>query len=173
MPVARVRNIPSIQEGSEKKKFTFDEGKAEDIHEIDTGEGCIERYIAKMKKFRGYPPAQFNYHAFGNRRDNWTVDRIKPIIEYARSHDLEVKAWAVEMSATNLVVVKDPDTSEDSGWDLYEAMEGKFDSYGLASWYEYDKWGIPVYTGEDVKIEPCKDVGIWVGRSKEDCVVLH
>jgi len=172
MPVARVRNIPSIQEGSEKKKFTVNEAEAEEVYEIDTGEEVIERVIAKMKKFRNYPPAQFTYHAFGNRRNNWTVDKIKPIIEYARKHQLEVRAWEVAMSATNLVVVKDPDNSENSGWDLYQSMEGKFDSYGLASWYEFDKWGVPVYCGEDTQIEPCKHMGIWVGKSKEDCVVL-
>lgn len=174
MPVDRVRNIPSIQEGSSEKKLKIDNAHVDQSDmEIDSDEGCIERYLAKMRKFRNYPPAQFTYHAFMNRRDNWTVDNITPILDYARKHGLEVRAWGNEQTAINLVVVKDPDMSEDSGWDLYELMQGKFDSYGLSSWYEWDKYGIPVYTGEDVKVEPLKNnFGIRVGKSNEDCVVL-
>jgi hypothetical protein len=68
--------------------------EAEQTVEVDSGEGCVERFLAKMKQFRSYPPAQFTYHAFGNMRDNWTPEKAKVIIDYAREHGLEVRAWA-------------------------------------------------------------------------------
>jgi hypothetical protein len=47
-------------------------------------------------------------------------------------------------------------------------MADKFDSYGLASFYEFDKWGVPVYTGEDVVIDWLKDhFGIKMGKENE------
>lgn len=137
--------------------------------EIDVGEGSIERFIAKIKKFRNYPPTQYFYHAYGIFIYNgWTVEKAKIIIDYAREHNLEVRAWSNDESGINMLVVKDPDISEDSGWDLYEKMQGNFDSYGLASWYEFEQWGILVYTGEDVIIEPLNSgLGIKIGKDNE------
>jgi len=140
-----------------------------DAIEVDAGEGCIERLIAKAKKFRNHSLAQYFYHAYGMFIYNgWTVEKAKTIIDYAREHNLEVRAWGNDESGINMLVVKDPDTSENSGWDLYEKMQGKFDSYGLASWYEFEQWGIPVYTGEDVVIEPLNsEIGIKIGKDNE------
>lgn len=146
---------------------------AENIVEVDSKEGCIERYLAKMRVFRNYPPAHFSYHAFGNMRNNWTPEKAKIVIDHARKYGLEVRAWCNEQSAINLLVVKDPDMSENSGWELYQKMSGNYDSYGLASWYEFDKWGVPVYTGDDVAIDWLKDhfqlpCGIKIGKEKEN-----
>jgi len=41
---------------------------SERIVEIDSGEGAIERFLAKMQSLRNYSPAHFTYHAFGNQR---------------------------------------------------------------------------------------------------------
>jgi hypothetical protein len=136
---------------TESKKI-LQEGLAENIVEVDTGEGAIERFLAKMKSQRNYPPAHFAYHAYGNQRGKWTVEAVKIILNHALSNGLEVRAWSNEESAINLICVKDPDMSENSGFDLYTKMHGKYDSYGLASWYEFDKWGIPINMFGDIKI---------------------
>jgi len=127
---------------------------AERIVEVETGEEAIERYLTKMRKLRNYSSSNFAYHAFGNRRNNWTPEKARILIDHARENGMEVRAWANDESAINLIVIKDPDMSENSGWDLYQKMEGKFDSYGLASFYEFEQWGVEVYTGEDVEILP-------------------
>ncbi len=141
---------------------------AENIVEVDNEEGAVERFLAKMRQFRNYPPAQFTYHAFGNLRNNWTPEKAKILIDYAREHGLEIRAWAVEESGINLIVLKDPDSSEDSGMEIYEKMQGNFDSYGLASWYEFDKWGVPLCTDEDVEIGKLNGIwGIKIGKGNE------
>ena len=162
-------NVVLAQHPIETTNTTIKTATAERVVEIDSGEGCLERYMEKMRKFRDYPPAQFYYHAYGNVRNNWTPEKAKVIIDHARKYGLEVRAWCNEESAINLLVVKDPDTSEDSGMELYEKMEGKHDSYGLASWYEFEQWGVPVDTGEDVVIGWLKDhFGIKIGNEKEN-----
>jgi hypothetical protein len=172
MPVVKIGfkeddNVVLAQHPLDTISTTMKTANSEPVVEIDSGDGCIERFIAKAKQFRNYPPAQFYYHAFGNVRDNWTPEKAKIIIDHARKYGLEVRAWGNEESAINLLVVKDPDTSEDSGMELYEKMEGKHDSYGLASWYEFESWGVPVYTGEDVVIDWLKDhFGIKIGDAK-------
>ena len=173
MPVDRIRNIKSLT--SDAEHLHIDPAKAEEVYEIETGEDALNKFIANAKKFRNYPPAQFTYHAYSNVRTQWTPERIMPIVEFARKRGLEVRAWCNEMSAMNLVVVKDPDNSEDSGMELYEAMQGKYDAYGLASWYEFEKFGVPVYIGEDTQVERFSSDradGMWIGKSKEDCVTL-
>lgn len=141
--------------------------------EIDTGEGCIERFLAKARKFRNYPPAQCYYHAFGNQRGNWTVEKVRILMDYAREHGMEIRAWGNLESAINLIVLKDPDTSEDSGMEIYEKMQGNFDSYGLASWYEFEQWGIPLPLDDDVIIErtPIIPTGIKIGKG-DDWVLI-
>ncbi len=174
MSVSKVKfttddNIVLAQHPIDTTSTKIKTATAERVVEIDSGEGCIERYIAKMKQFRNYPPAQFTYHAFGNRLDHWTPEKAKIMVDFARSHGLELRAWANDESGINLLVLKDPDSSEDSGMEIYELMQDQFDSYGLASWYEYEQWGVPVYTGEDVVIDWLKDKwGIKIGDAKEN-----
>lgn len=154
---------------------TIEYANVENIAIVETDEECIDRFLAKAKAFRGYPPAQFSYHAFGNITSDWTPEKVKIIIDHAREYGLEVRAWCNEQSATNLLVVKDPDMTEDSGWELYQKMKDQFSSYGLASWYEFETYGVPVYTGEDVIIRSSArgDRGlIQIGRS-EDWVCLN
>ncbi len=140
--------------------------------EVDTGEGCIERFMAKMRQFRNYPPAQFTYHAFGNQRGNWTAEKARILIDYAREHNMEIRAWANDESAINLIVLKDPDNSEDSGMEIYEKMQGNFDSYGLASWYEFEKWGVSIPLSEDTLIEEVPIIrGIKIGKG-DDWVLI-
>ncbi len=154
---------------------TVEYANVENIAEIETDEECIDRFIAKAKAFRGYPPAQFSYHAFGNITYDWTPEIVKIVIDHAREHGLEVRAWCNEQSATNLLVVKDPDMTEDSGWELYQKMKDQIGSYGLASGYEFETYGLPVYTGEDVIIRSSAagNMGlIQIGRS-EDWICLN
>ena len=146
---------------------------SERIVEIDNSEGAIERFLAKMRGFRHYPPAHFTYHAFGNQRGNWTPERAKILVDYARAHGMEIRAWGNDESAINLIVLKDPDTSENSGMEIYEKMQGNFDSYGLASFYEFEKWGVPLCTDDDVVIDWLENKwGIKVGKGNE-WVSLH
>jgi hypothetical protein len=148
------------------------EGKAELKYEVLVEEDAVNEFIDKAKKLRDYEGAQYAYHAFMNRRDKWTAEAIKIILDYARAMELEVRAWCNDMSGINLIVVKDPDTSENSGWDLYQLVKDKIDSYGLASWYEFEEWGIPLDTSEDVEIRPNhRTFGFHIGK-KYDWVIL-
>ncbi len=148
--------------------------KADQVVEVDSGVGCVDRFIEKMRQYRNYPPAQFAYHAFGNQRGKWTAETVKIMLDHARKYGLEVRAWSNDESAINLIVIKDPDTSDDSGIELYEKMQGKFDSYGLASFYEFEEWGVPICTDDDVEITdiPLPFGAVKIGKGKE-WVFLH
>lgn len=140
-------------------------GRTEPIVEIDTSPDAIEKFIAKAKRFRNYPPAQFTYHAFGNQRGNWTLDGVTTILRYAREHDLEVRSWENRESAIILIVVKDPDSTENSGFEIYTKMKDMYQSYGLAFWYEFDKWGVELLTKKGTIVKKTTDgFGICVGK---------
>jgi hypothetical protein len=110
------------------------------------------------------------YHAY-SVLGGWDIERFTPILEYARKHKLEVRAWKLELSGFTLIVVKDYDTSEDSGYDLYKKMAGKYEGYGMSSKYEFETWGIPLYLGEDAKISDV-EAGLKLMRAENSGVIV-
>ncbi len=62
------------------------------------------------------------YHTYGKNGGTWNIAEISPIIKYARKNNLEVRAWHLNMSGFTLITVKDYDTTEESGYKLYESI---------------------------------------------------
>lgn len=114
----------------------------------------IKEFLEQVKKsFRlkqqmGIP--DMTYHAYMFPRLGYNVDHVRNIVGWARGHDREVRVWVNMQSALLLVVVADPDVGEDSGWALYKYAKkdaGSYQSMGLASWFEYVAFGVPVPDG--------------------------
>jgi hypothetical protein len=130
-------DIEILKEGSCKQEVEI-------THDIDG-------FIDKMKRQRNLPQAQYAYHAFMNPQYDWTIERVEMLLDYADDHNLEVRAWSNLESGLILIVVKDPDMSEDSGWELYQMMQPYIESYGLASWYEWENYGVELPTDKEIK----------------------
>jgi hypothetical protein len=103
------------------------------------------RESEKVRKALGIP--NMIYHAYSFPYRGYNVQAVRTIVEWARGHDLEVRSWINEESALLLVTIADPDTSEDSGSTLYDYVHQsniQCESYGLASWFEYVQFGVPL-----------------------------
>jgi len=131
----------------------------------------IDGYLEEMRKMRGYPPAQYAYHAFGNNKYSWTVGKVNIIRDYAREHGMELRGWSNEESAITLLVLRDPDTSEYSGDEIYELMQGSYISYGLASWYEFEKYGVEIPTGDE-EVKEGNGTGVILVGKNDDWVII-
>lgn len=132
----------------------------------------IDGFINKAKSQRGLPQAQYFYQAFMNSPLEWTPETVKMILDHAKEHNLEVRAWSNLESAMILIVVKDPDTSEDSGWELYQKMQPHIQSYGMSSWYEFESYGVELPTDQEVKYG--NTGSILIGADKEWVILdLH
>lgn len=108
----------------------------------------LDEFFADLRKTEEYrvklgiPP--MSYHAYSFKRP-YNNNQVRRLIEYARSVSQELRVWHNEESAHLVVCLVDPDLSEDSGWTLYELMQTVgYDSYGLASWYEFVAYGVPI-----------------------------
>lgn len=121
------------------KQGTLDEGKiTSDLDEFFREFYASEEYRIKL----GIP--RMTYHAYSFRLD-YDCNRVRRLIEHARSTGLELRVWHNDESANLVVCPADPDTSEDTGWELYGIMQAVgFDAYGLASWYEFIAYGVPI-----------------------------
>lgn len=131
------KEAPDLLQGSTLGYTQFDE--------------TLDEFFARLHRSEdlrvklGIP--QMAYHAYGFPYKSYNVQHVRNIIEWARGHDLEVRTWINEESALVLIVVADPDMSEDSGMALHEYARRSarsYQSYGLSSWYEYCKFGVPV-----------------------------
>lgn len=94
------------------------------------------------------------YHAYMNKPGNWNYNSLKTLFDHARENHLEIRTWMNSESNLLLFVIKDPDTSQYSGLELYKKMIGKFEGYGLACQEEFESWGTPVNT-EDANYFVC------------------
>ena len=131
----------------------------------------IDGFLEDMRKWRGYPPAQYAYHAFGNNKYSWTVGKVNIIRDYACEHGMELRGWENEESGITLLVLKDPDTSEYSGDEIYELMQGNYVSYGLASWYEFEQYGVPIPTGDE-EVKEGNGQGVVIVGKGDDWVII-
>jgi len=120
------------------------EGYDEITHDVDA-------FLAKLRRsheFRrrlGIP--SMTYHAYGFPYRGYNVAHLRNIVEWARGHGLELRTWVNEQSASLLLVIADPDLSEDSGWTLLQYIKqnvASYQSYGLSSWFEFCQFGTPV-----------------------------
>jgi hypothetical protein len=132
----------------DKQQFELKEGSTYGLHKFYTN---LDEYFQELRdseKVRitlGIP--RLTYHAYSFTQWDYNKDHVKNIIEWARGHNLEVRTWNNEESGMLLIVIADPDLSEDSGWALYEYVQQNAKSYrgyGLSSWYEFCKFGLPV-----------------------------
>lgn len=131
-----------------KEDFVTQQGSTEGYDEISTD---IDAYLTKLhnaealRKRLGIP--RFIYHAVGFSHVGYDISHVRNIVEWVRGHGLELRVWVSEQSALLLLVVADPDLSEDSGWALYDYVQQhapSYDSYGLPSWFEFCMFGTPV-----------------------------
>lgn len=89
------------------------------------------------------------YLAYGNKPGNWSVENLSIMLTHAKENNLDIRTWINEESQLILFVIADTKTGENTGSDLYLKMKGNFDSYGLASQYEFELWGVLI----DAQIE--------------------
>lgn len=121
------------------KQGTLDVGKVT----TDLDEYFRELHASEEMRIKlGIP--RMAYHAYSFRLD-YDCNRVRRLIIHARSTGLELRVWHNDESGNLVVCLADPDTSEDSGWELYGIMEAVgYDGYGLASWYEFIAYGVPI-----------------------------
>lgn len=111
----------------------------------------LEEFLQRVKQShqlrRSLGIPNFIYHAYSFPRIGYWVDHVRNIVEWARHHQNELRVWVNEESALLLLVIADPDTSENSGIKLYQYIQDdapSYQSYGLSSWYEFCLFGVPV-----------------------------
>lgn len=87
----------------------------------------------------------FSFDLFGNGK----IPTVIKLIEKGRELGYECRGWCNEESGSLVICFATYDTTEESGWDIYEwanvQMKAPTDSYGHASWWEYCYFGIPIY----------------------------
>ena len=132
----------------ETAEFETYQGGTEGWDEITTD---IDGFLAKLRKSEEWRrklriPDRI-YHAYGFPYSGYDISHVRNIVEWARGHDMELRIWVVEQSALLLLVIADPDISEDSGWKLLQYVKqnaSSYRSYGLSSWFEFCQFGTPV-----------------------------
>ncbi len=171
-PYSEDKSYVQGEGGKDIDEFQTHTAKADgEAVRIEGGEIAVKRFMRNAAKMRKFPPSQYYYHTYMNPfGSGWTAENLGVIFAYANKHGFEVRAWANNESGLNLVSVKDPDTSEDSGMELYELMEGKYQSYGLASWYEFEEWGVPLDTKSEIR-PAANGWGIIIGKG-DDMVLI-
>lgn len=135
-------NEPDAEKAFLLKQGVLDEGRVTtDLDEFFRELRASEEYRVKL----GIP--QMTYHAYSFRL-NYDPNKVRRLIEYGRSAGQEIRVWHNDESGHLIVCLADPDTSEDTGWECYEIMQPVgFDAYGLASWYEFIAYGVPIPDG--------------------------
>jgi hypothetical protein len=90
-----------------------------------------------------YPAFFFEGFGYGKIQD------VIKLVERLRESKYEVRAWANQESGNLVVCYATEDMTEDSGWDIYEwatlQKNCQSDGYGLASWFEFCFFGVPIY----------------------------
>lgn len=156
-PVLYRGNNPSYRAGivdltgkSLDDLFNIPQGSTFDKLEITDLDTFFKKLQAseKVRESLGIP--RMNYLAYSFDAFGWgKVPQIIKLVEKCRSLDYEVRCWLNEESAMLVVCAATFDTSEDSGWELYEWAnihnECPSDSYGHASWFEFCLFGVPIY----------------------------
>ena len=162
MPITKIN--PQLY-GADGAPISFSTSNAESpmgAVEIAIGDEAMDQWIENIKRLNQDRRAGYIYHAYGNPRFSWTDDAPACILGYASVHQLRTAVWENPESAIQLVVVQDPDTSENSGLDLYHSMKAptkKYQSYGLAHYTEWEHYGFeldisdPIIGGADGKYE--------------------
>ena len=111
----------------------------------------IEQFLERARNSREFKRRNnipdFIYHSYAFDAYDYNPYHIKLFIEWARNHNMEVRTWVNPQSALMLIVVADPDTSENSGWDLNQWINDigmYYRAYGLPSFYEFCAFGVQV-----------------------------
>lgn len=151
MPILKIR--PQLF-GTSGDPISYNLSEAESIPgvEVIAGDEAFQEYLAKIKRINQDRRANFIYHAFGNTRGEWTIDALNMIYAYARDRELKLAVWENPESAIQLVVIRETDATEDSGWEIYQALDSPvrlFQSYGLAHYTEWDHYGFVLDIAQD------------------------
>lgn len=167
MPVTKFK-IKDPPETSEFHEATTGPVQAE----IAVGMEAVQRKLEQIKRLNQDRRAQFTYHAYSNPRFGWTREALDILVSHAALNGFGLALWENTVSAMQLVVIRDPDVTEDSGFALYERMHGKYQAYGMAHWTEWVAYGVEIDPRESFMAG--NEPGIWVFTATDgDQVILH
>ena len=102
----------------------------------------MDAFIQKMKS---QPAYSHFYHAYSFSALTLTEEKINHVLGVAKETYLSLRVWENKQSGTILFCFADPDTSEDSGWAVFEKMQAiSYEDYGMPSSYEWEMYGLDI-----------------------------
>jgi hypothetical protein len=98
-----------------------------------------------ISKIKAQPKYNHFFHAYGFALQNLNLEKITFMVAMAKETGFDLRVWQNDQNSMILFCFADPDTSEDSGFTLWESMQKiAYDHYGMPSAYEWEAYGLDV-----------------------------